>query len=233
MNRNWHRRNDWLRARDQVLLLLLFSSLPVTVSADAYKWVGEDGRIHYSDSQPPDTECEKIEIKQERNDNCDEIAERKRRLDEAEKAADRRIEERRKRLAAVQAGREAHLAKQEKCFEARKQLVVLQMQMPVYRDTDGQIRAAWKYDTYKGQREYFDADTRAAAVENTEKLITTLCQHPDDTVARANARKQWLRSERCAAARSDLEALQRPQSKSSEQAIEGKRREVDRYCKDE
>jgi hypothetical protein len=233
MNRNWRRRNDWLRVRTQILLVLLFSALPVTVSADAYKWVDEGGRVHYSDSQPPDAECEKIEIKQERNDNCTDIAERKRRLDEAEKAADRRIDERRKRLAAVQAGREAHLAKQEKCFDARKQLVVLQMQMPVYRDMDGNIRAAWKYDTYKGEREYLDDAARTAEIANTKKLITTLCQHPDDTVARANARKQWLRSERCAAARSDLEALQRPQSKSSDQAIEDKRQEVDRYCNDE
>jgi hypothetical protein len=233
MSRNRRKNNIWLRVNNQLLLILLFSSLPAAASADAYKWVGEDGRVHYSDSQPPDTECEKIAIDQKRNDNCADVAERKRRLDEAEKQADLRIEERQKKLAAEQAAREARLDKQQQCFDARKQLVVLQTQMPVYRDTDGQIRAAWKYDIYKGEREYFDAAARAAEVANTKKLISEICQRPDDAAARANARKQWLRSERCTAARSQLEALQRPQAKSSNQAIEDMRREVDKYCKEE
>ena len=233
MSRICNRSGIWPRVKNQILLVLLFGSLPITASANAYKWVDEDGRVHYSDSQPQDIECEKIEIEQKHNANCADAAERKRRLDEAEKQADLRIEERQKRLAAEQASREARLDKQRQCFDARKQLVVLQTQMPVYRDTDGQIRAAWKYDTYQGEREYFDAAARAAEVANTKKLIETICQRPDDATARANARKQWIRSERCAAARSELEAVQRPQAKSSDQAIEDRRREVDKYCKEQ
>jgi hypothetical protein len=230
MSRNLARVN-WLRVKDQMLLISLLCALPAAASADAYKPVTEASSVEYNDRRVPESECEKIET---RNDeNCTAIAERKRRLDEAEKQADLRIEERQKQLAAEQAAREARLAKQQQCFDARKQLVVLQTQMPVYRDSDGQIRAAWKYDTYIGEREYLDAAARAKEVANTNQLISTLCQRPDDAAERAIARKQWLRSERCAAARSQLEILYRSQAKSAEQAIEDKLQEIDHYCKDE
>jgi len=205
----------------------------MTASADVYKWVGEDGRVYYSDKQPQDIECEKIEIEHRDPDKCAEIAESRRRLEEAEKQADQRIEERRKKLAAEQSGREARLAKQQQCHEARKQLVILQTQIPVYRDTEGRIRAAWMYDTYKGEREYLDDAARAAEIKSTKKLIAANCQNADDREAQAQARKRWIRSERCAAARSQLQAMKRPQAKSTDQAIEDKQREVDLYCEDE
>jgi len=226
--------NVWSRVIDKAALIFLLNSLMMTAAADVYKWTGEDGRVHYSDRQPQDIECEQIEIEHRDLDKCAaEIAESRRRLEEAEKQADHRIEERRKKSAAEQASRDARVSKQQQCLDARKQLAVLQTQIPVYRDTEGRIRAAWMYDTYKGEREYLDDAVRAAEINSTKKLITANCHNPDDREAQVQARKQWIRSERCAASRSQLQAMRRPQAKSTDQAIQDKQREVDLYCKDE
>ena len=100
-----------------ILLITLFNSLTMTAFADVYKWVGDDGNVHYSDKQPQDIECEQFKIEQRDIDNCASKDESPRRLEEAEKNADRRIEERRKKSAAEYASRKTQLANPD--FSAR------------------------------------------------------------------------------------------------------------------
>ena len=42
----------------------------MTAFADVYKWLGDDGNVHYSDKQPQDIECEQIKIEQRDIDKC-------------------------------------------------------------------------------------------------------------------------------------------------------------------
>ena len=53
-----------------ILLITLFNSLTMTAFADVYKWLGDDGNVHYSDKQPQDIECEQIKIEQRDIDKC-------------------------------------------------------------------------------------------------------------------------------------------------------------------
>jgi glutaredoxin len=40
-----------------------FLCLPVTAGADLFKWTDADGKVHYSDSAPPDTKSQKLDLK--------------------------------------------------------------------------------------------------------------------------------------------------------------------------
>jgi glutaredoxin len=45
------------------LLLLLVLSTPVLAAAEIYKWTDEQGKIHYSDSPPPETKAQQVNVK--------------------------------------------------------------------------------------------------------------------------------------------------------------------------
>ncbi|MGH6690409.1 MAG: DUF4124 domain-containing protein [Gammaproteobacteria bacterium] len=46
-----------------MLLLLAVGACTLPAAAAVYKWTDADGRIHYSDSPPPDRKAAKVEIK--------------------------------------------------------------------------------------------------------------------------------------------------------------------------
>jgi len=224
--------NVLTRLKKIILLITLFNSPTITAFADVYKWVGDDGNVYYSDKQPKNIECEQIRIEQRDVDKCASKAESRRRLEEAEKKADQRIEERQKKYTANYASKKAQLAKQQKCLDSRKQLELLKAKLPVYRDTKGKLHVVWKYDTYKGERKYLDDTGRTSEIKRTKKLIAAYCQYPGDSEAQSKARKQWIRSELCVAAREDLKAIKRTQVRAPEDAIKKKQQRVKLYCTD-
>jgi len=119
-----------------------------------------------------------------------------------------------------------------RCQEARKQLAILQEQLPIYRDVVGKLHAKWKYDTYKGKREYLDDTTRAAEIARTRQEIETNCPQESSAEDQSLARKKFIKSEYCAAARADLEAIERPEARAPKQEIEEQRKKVELYCKE-
>jgi hypothetical protein len=203
-------------------LLLLFLVV-VTASAAIYKWVDEKGVTHYSETPPSNQKSQKVQlpaitsptttmdnnlsnrIRQEKNENPENIT------------------------PNTDSG---GLREEERCIEARKQLAMLQLQRPVYRDKEGKLHARWKYDTYKGEREYLSDAARPAEIERVRQEILASCQNPDDANAQELVRKEWVKSEYCVAARADLEALERPEAKTTQQELREKRQEVDKYCKE-
>jgi len=218
----------------KILLITLVAVAGMAAFADIYKWVDKEGKVHYSDKPPRDVGSKHMQIEFPDSSRPPDEGELRRRrlLEQAEKDSARRIEAQRAKSAAERAAREERSAQEQRCLEARKQLAVLQEQLPVYRDTEGKFHAKWLHDTYKGAREYLDDATRAAGMDRVRQQIVTVCQHPDDTADQDLARKQWIMSERCAAARADLEALEQPRAKTPRQTLEEKREEVKRYCKD-
>jgi hypothetical protein len=50
-------------SRLHLLMLLVVGACTLPAAAAVYKWTDADGRIHYSDSPPPDRKAAQVEIK--------------------------------------------------------------------------------------------------------------------------------------------------------------------------
>lgn len=219
----------------KLTILLIMLTVPgMDAFADIYRWVDKDGAVHYSDHPPQEIKSERLQLETTGMPGRPDEGElrRRRALDRLERDAEQRMEARRARSVAKRAQRSERLAQEQRCLEARRQLAVLQEQLPVYRDEGGRFRAKWLRDTYQGAREYLDDKTRASEIERVLQRIATTCQHPDDAEQQDLARRQWIRSEYCAAARVGLEALERPRSRATRQALEEQRQEVEAYCQE-
>ena len=195
-----------------------------------YKWIDEEGHVHYSDKPTEIYKSKEVDI--EPGPSPEEI---KRANEEAEVLKQRSHEEsisdqfeKEKKLAE----KNKRLAQEQRCLEARKQLAVIQeLHLPVYRDENGQFRAKWQYDTYQGKREYLSDAMRASETERAREKVVANCEHPDDTKEQEIARNQWIRSQYCAKYKAELEALENPSARAAQQDLERNRRLVEINCK--
>jgi hypothetical protein len=220
-----------MRPLMKILLLILPVLFPAAALSDAYKWYDEEGRVHYSDTPPKNIECEEIEIKQHDRADCDDKDSYAQRREKALMEAERRIEQRRKRIAEKASRDKSHRPITKQCLESREQLEVLKTRMPVYRDDKGKYRAAWRHDAYRGERSYLDDEERRREIQRTRKMIDEYCQYPEDDAEQKKARQRWKWSERCIFAKQEYERIQRPEMRATDQAIEKKRRAVELFCK--
>jgi hypothetical protein len=175
-----------------------------------YKWVDDEGRVHYSDKPTDKHKTEEVDVEPgPSQEEADTTRER------AEKLKQRSFEEPVKKVVA-QSENENRLVQEQYCLESRQQLAVLQeMHLPVYRDEQGKFRAQWQYDTYRGKREYLDDTLRASTIKQAREKVAAHCKHPDDAKEQELAREQWLRSEYCATHRVELEALEQPSARGT------------------
>ena len=144
------------------LTVLLLSATPV--NAELYKWVDEQGKVHYSDQPasdktksettlaipnqaPPSTIPESSKSWQEK-----ELEYKKRQASAAENEAKKQKE-----------AQEAK-TKRDNCEKAKQNLSQLESIAPAY-----------TYDEKTG-RSYMDATQRAAAIEKARKAVTEWCQ---------------------------------------------------------
>ena len=207
-----------------ILIICIMAIAGISLGA-IYRWVDEEGRVHYSDKPTDKHKTKEVDV--EPGPSPEEIDMARER---AEKLKQRSLEEPAKE-SVDQSENENRLAQEQYCLEARQQLAVLQeMHLPVYRDGQGKFRAKWKYDTYQGKREYLDDAMRASAIEQVREKVAANCKHPDDAKKQELARKQWIKSEYCAKHRVELEALEQPSAHTVRQDLEKKRRLVKKYC---
>lgn len=73
------------------------------------------------------------------------------------------------------------------CADARRQLAVLHASLPVYRDSSGLYRNAWRGDGYQGQRQYLDADNRTKAIGDARNAVLKHCSDPAAFAREADA----------------------------------------------
>ena len=209
-----------------ILIICIMTIAGISLGA-IYKWVDEEGRVHYSDKPTDKHKTKDVDV--EPGPFPEEIG---RARERAGKLKQRSLEKPANE-AVDQPENENRLAQEQYCLEARQQLAVLQeMHLPAYRDEQGRFRAKWKYDTYQGKREYLDDTMRASAVEKAREKVAANCKHkhPDDAKEQELARKQWIRSEYCAKHRVELEELEQPSAHAVRQDLEKKRRLVKMYC---
>ncbi len=147
------RRSDWI-----ALAVLMSVAGPPAADAQVYRWVDEDGKVHYSDI-PPDENAERLPIEIEPTDLeavLEERIERRHRLEELEK--DRRHE------AEVEdeiAGYEAKRA--ESCRQARERVASIESARRLSRvDEDG-------------NRIQYDDEQRARALAEARRQVADWC----------------------------------------------------------
>jgi hypothetical protein len=192
-----------------------------------YKWVDDEGNVHYGDSPPDNVEAELVNIESRPTGETGPSSSRL--LEDAEKRYRRLEQEREARAAARDAEEQVRRDLDERCVYLRKQLISLQQQLPVYRDEDGKFRTVSQYDAYEGNREYLDDATRAREIERVTAEMLIVCKKPGDRGEQFVAGWHRRMEQRCDYARLKLKELH-ADKRATRQAIRDAQSEVDRYC---
>ena len=143
-----------------VLMLLMFAGL--LAAEKIYKWVDEDGQIHYSSQKPVDQEVEKIKVRQGPKVTAPTAS--------PETESDNKVADS-KEDAEADAAAKAQLAKADKvnrkkmCEQARNNLAALNATIRVN-----------TIDEKTGQTVRMTDDQRVAAMKNAQQAIKEYCQ---------------------------------------------------------
>ena len=211
------------------MVITLFTAM---VIAQVYKWIDEEGRTHYSDMPVSDKDAQEINLPDAPILDDADADRRNRMLQYSREITERKLETQRKENIEVSVRKKSILARREHCSEARRELAVIQYGYPIYRDQSGQLQLQWKFDTYKGKREYISDENRSTELARVKQRIATNCAKANDDQAQATARRELKRSEHCQAARADLAALENPQSHASRHALKSMQANVKKLCDD-
>lgn len=152
--------------KNAVCLIVILGSLSfAAVAAELYKWVDENGVIHYSQMPPENALTEEVEVQEQYPDAepppgesiYGEVIEQQKTRRDLEQ----------QREAAEKLKRETHDAEKSRgsqnCSQAIHYLQTLQKQCPVFYDGVGILRAACLrpgYYSYEGERTYVEDDER-------------------------------------------------------------------------
>jgi hypothetical protein len=150
--------------------LALLASFALAES-EIYKWIDEEGNVHYSDCPPPPS-CDAEAIQAEPEPDPVEVRKAQERLDQMlmeqeESRAEREQEKLKKEHQRVMAMQIA-VAKKRVCIRARQNLQVLQVQRPVF------------YIDENGKYVYLDEETRLSEISRMLKLIAENCEPVSD-----------------------------------------------------
>ncbi len=147
------------------------ASFAASADSEIYKWVDEEGNVHFSDCPPPPS-CDAETIQAPQEPDPSDVRRAQERLNEmleeqhvskGEREQERLEKEHQRVLAMTVA-----VAKKRVCIRARQNLYVLQVQKPVF------------YLDEKGEYVYLDDETRQAEIRRMEKLITENCETAND-----------------------------------------------------
>jgi len=139
--------------------LLLACLLPPGAGAEIFKWVDDEGKVHYGDSAPHERESETIQTPPPPSD--EEVMRSRNRLEGLREWAAEWEKAREEEKQAT--AREGEVRKQ-RCGKARRQLGVLETQAPVYQVDE------------QGQKAYLKDEEREAMLQRVRKLVKTNCR---------------------------------------------------------
>jgi hypothetical protein len=159
---------------DLVILLSVFALF--LGGSDIYKWVDEDGVVHYTDQPPGDQQSIEMDVP----DEYGQVA-----APQGESVYDEVIEEQRARreartLEQEQESREREARQKEEalseenCAKAIHYLNTLKRQCPVFYDGAGIMRAqcpGYFYSFVEGDRTYIEDDERAELIEHYSAVV--------------------------------------------------------------
>lgn len=143
-------------------VVVLVSLCPPNAGAEVYKWVDDNGRVHYGDSPPPEQRVQSIktpppppeaEVLRSRS-RLDELTEHQR-LDHEQEA--------KRQKEGADAARE-RLVRESRCRNAKRELHVLELERPVYHLDD------------QGSRVFLEDDQRAKEIGRAREQIREHCR---------------------------------------------------------
>ena len=207
-----------------IALALVFSTV---TGADVYKWVDEEGNVHFEDAPPEQVNSEFDRMRVSGQPALsDEPSQLLRVSPGVDKTAqdDQAYEE-----PPVMTPTERR-AREQRCVFVRQQLISLRHQLPVYQDEEGRYRTRSVYDEYKGRRQYLDDATRATEIARLDRELNKFCDRPTDPLAEKHAALTRAMSRRCEAAQAELEMVMRPSARSGRDTVERAQRAVELYC---
>ena len=105
-------------------LLLLLLATPVWAALN--KWVDSEGKVHYSDSAPPDAKSTKVRTYSPGNDDTQPTPAPAKSLAEREKDLKKKEQENQKEEQKAKQAKEAEDAKKQNCENARRNLSTLE-----------------------------------------------------------------------------------------------------------
>ena len=198
-----------------------------SISGEIYRWVDEDGNIHYGDNRPADVESDEVVI-----------APGNRAGDRRPVQTSRSVRSRVKSSVSDSAVDASHerldrgASSEESCEDAKEQLKILQVALPTYRDDTGRFHnsASWILDQYEGERKYLDDAARSREVGIIRGRIEGSCKDSNKSNSKQNAETEWHRTQNCKIARAELALLSDPGSRAASQEIRDKQNEVIQFC---
>jgi hypothetical protein len=165
-------KHRWVAA---VILMCSFG----LAESQVYKWVDEDGNVHYSDKPPVNQQSTEVEIQQPapapeipEPDEAGETGDTKMSAEawleqqRAEREADRQQKKSQKWIT------EADTSQQ--CSNARRMLDRLEIQCPAFYDDRGILRVECPYQpriAYEGERRYIEDADRAASISHYREVL--------------------------------------------------------------
>ena len=150
-----------------ILFVLLAILLTGMVTAAIYKWVDDEGKVHYGDC--PQVDCEPQEIKLPPALSEEETRQSQERLEkllEQQKRSDKirnEVKERKRQEKATK--KRQKVENKKRCIFAQQQLYTLLKKRPVYSINE------------KGERVYLDDENRAVEIERMKKEIELYCNN--------------------------------------------------------
>ncbi|CAG1004309.1 hypothetical protein RHDC4_03461 [Rhodocyclaceae bacterium] len=144
----------------RIVVALCLLTLAAGASAQAYKWTDAQGKVHFSDTPPPDRKADKMTIKPAQPENPEAVARSRDWKTQLEESRVRQHQEQ-KREAAQQSQRQAA---ESRCQSARRSLDSLKRERPVYRFNK------------EGQKEYLEDKDRATEVQRAQDRVDANCR---------------------------------------------------------
>lgn len=129
-------------------------------AAQAYKWTDAQGKVHFSDTPPPDRKASQVSIKPQMPEDPNAVARQRDWKAQLEESGTRR-QETRNQLAADETNRKAA---ESRCLAAQRNLDMLKRDRPIFRTGKD------------GEREYLEDKDRAALLQRAQERVGSDCR---------------------------------------------------------
>jgi hypothetical protein len=221
---------DYQRRHLLFLVLAFFAA-----GSEVYKWVDEEGVVHYSDTPPEDRQAAEVSIDQPPTEEARRQAEALYQQS-IEQAGARKME---RELQVQQAGeaRQEYLERmtpeRERCFEAYLAIEALDQRGTVYQDEAGKVHhwSSLHSFWYESYRKRLDDSDRRDLIRHYRDEMDRYCDMPDREVRSRAA--DWQRIQlagQCRMARAKYERLRAESSKTPASTIESARELIEKHC---
>ncbi|NIP17602.1 MAG: DUF4124 domain-containing protein [Xanthomonadales bacterium] len=168
--------------RNHLRLFLILALLPGAAGpalAEICKWTDGQGVIHFAERCPENVQG--TEVTTDAGPSSEQVADAIRRSEELRETrsehGDERTREDAERTAAARAARSGRQALAQACDDAYRDLSILELALPVYRDEGRELHynQSLHHHWYEGNRTYLDDAARYAEAERTVEFIGENC----------------------------------------------------------